>query len=132
MPTASGAISNTSTVIQPSDGTFDFGPGTDGDATISGNTNLTRNMYYNTLTINSGIVLGLNNYKIYAKISITNNGTIHSGEADITIRNGANASGATQGLGGASAGGGVFNSGSDGGNGGNGTNSNGSSGGNPN
>ena len=34
-----------------------FGDGSDGDITISGNTTLTRDMFYNSLTVNNGITL---------------------------------------------------------------------------
>lgn len=53
-----------------------FGDGSDGDVTISTNTTLTRDMYYNNLTVNSGITLTTNNFKIFVKETLTNNGTI--------------------------------------------------------
>lgn len=53
-----------------------FGSGIDGDVTISSNTNLTRDMYYNNLTINSGITLNPNGYRIFVKETLTNNGEI--------------------------------------------------------
>lgn len=58
-----------------------FGNGMDGDVTISSNTTLTRDMYYNNLTINSGRTLKTNGYKIFVKGTLINNGTIdNSGE----------------------------------------------------
>ena len=53
-----------------------FGDGGDGDVTISGNTSLTRDMYYNTLIVNAGIILNANGYRIFVKDTLTNNGTI--------------------------------------------------------
>ena len=53
-----------------------FGNGSDGNVTISANTSLSRDMYYNTLTVNSGITLFTNGFKIFVKETLTNNGTI--------------------------------------------------------
>lgn len=47
----------------------------DGNVTISADTNLSRDMYYNTLTINSGKTLSTKGYRIFAR-SIVNAGTI--------------------------------------------------------
>lgn len=44
-----------------------FGDGSDGDVTISSNTSLTRDMYYNNLTINNGFVLSPKGYRIFVK-----------------------------------------------------------------
>lgn len=44
-----------------------FGNGSDGDVTISTNTSLSRDMYYNNLTINTGVVLNPNGYRIFVK-----------------------------------------------------------------
>lgn len=53
------------------------GTGSDGDVTIaSGTTTLTRDMYYNSLTIDSGAVLVPAHYKIFVRNTFTNNGTI--------------------------------------------------------
>lgn len=52
-----------------------FGNGSDGDVTISTNTNLTRDMYYNNLTINTGITLNPSGYRIFVKNTLTTNGT---------------------------------------------------------
>jgi len=51
-----------------------FGDGSDGNITISANTTLTRDMYYNNLTINAGIVLTTGGYKVFVKSTLTNNG----------------------------------------------------------
>lgn len=53
-----------------------YGSGVDGDVTISINTTLVRDMYYNNLTVNLGVVLNTNGYKVYVKGTLTNNGTI--------------------------------------------------------
>lgn len=53
-----------------------FGNGIDGNVTISANTTLTADMYYDTLTINNGYVLSPNGYRIFCKTALINNGTI--------------------------------------------------------
>lgn len=53
-----------------------FGDGSDGDVTISSDTSLSTDMYYNNLTINSGKALTCNGYRIFVKGTLTNNGTI--------------------------------------------------------
>lgn len=53
-----------------------FGNGSDGNVTISANTSLSRDMYYNTLTVNSSVTLFTNGFKIFVKETLTNNGTI--------------------------------------------------------
>jgi hypothetical protein len=67
---------------------LDFGDGSDGDVTISGDTNLTRTMYYNDLTIDSGFTLSTKNFKVYVKGTLTNNGNIsgkgNDGTAGVT------------------------------------------------
>lgn len=64
----------------------------DGNATISADTTLLRDMYYDTLTINVGATLFTNGFRVFARTAIINNGIID--------RSGANASGtaATTGL----------------------------------
>ena len=44
-----------------------FGDGSDGDVTISSSVSLTRDMYYNNLTIASGGVLATNGYRVHVK-----------------------------------------------------------------
>src|SRR3990167_4303737 len=53
-----------------------FGDGSDGDGTISVNTTLTTDKFYDDLTINSGITLTTVGYRIFSKGILTNNGTI--------------------------------------------------------
>ncbi|PKM88302.1 hypothetical protein CVU83_01895 [Candidatus Falkowbacteria bacterium HGW-Falkowbacteria-2] len=52
-----------------------FGDGSDGDVIISVNTSLARDMYYKNLTINNGIVLNPNGYRIFVKETLTYVGT---------------------------------------------------------
>lgn len=54
-----------------------FGDGSDGNVTISSNTTLTADMYYNDLTVNNGVLLNSGGYRIFVKGTLTNNGTIH-------------------------------------------------------
>jgi hypothetical protein len=61
-----------------------FGDGSDGDVTIAANTTLTRDMFYNNLTINAGIVLNTGGYRIFVKGTLTNNGTIERNGNDAT------------------------------------------------
>jgi hypothetical protein len=53
-----------------------FGNGADGDVTISADTSLVRDMYYNNLTVDSGKTLNCAGYRIFVKGTLTNNGTI--------------------------------------------------------
>lgn len=52
-----------------------FGDGSDGAATISGNTTLTSDMYYTDLTINTGVTLNPGGFRIFVKGTLTINGT---------------------------------------------------------
>ncbi len=53
-----------------------YGMGNDGDVVIASNVSLTRDMYYNNLTVNNGIHLNTNGYKIFVKNTCTLNGSI--------------------------------------------------------
>jgi hypothetical protein len=53
-----------------------YGQGTDGNTTIASNTSLTRDMYYNNLTVNNGIHLNTNGYRVFVKGTLTLNGNI--------------------------------------------------------
>jgi hypothetical protein len=59
-----------------------FGSGKDGNVTISSNTTLTRDMYYENLTIKSGKVLNTNGYKIFVRNVLKNNGIIRNNGGD--------------------------------------------------
>jgi len=47
------------------------GDGNDGDVTISSNTNLTRDMFYDSLIVNNGAILNMAGFRIFAKTKIT-------------------------------------------------------------
>lgn len=53
-----------------------FGNGVDGTVVISTNTFLSRDMYYNALTVNSGFTLFTNGFRVFVKNTLTNNGTV--------------------------------------------------------
>ena len=57
-------------------GTIFSGDGSDGDVTISADTTLTRDMFYNSLVVNSTKVLTTAGYRIFIKNTVTINGTI--------------------------------------------------------
>ena len=67
-----------------------FGDGSDGSATLSANTTLSRNMYYVNLTIPSGVVVTTNGFGIYVLDTLYLSGTISA--------SGGNASGRTAGI----------------------------------
>jgi hypothetical protein len=52
-----------------------FGDGSDGDVTISADTTLSSDMYYNNLTINTTKILNTGGYRIFVKETLTINGT---------------------------------------------------------
>jgi len=52
-----------------------FGDGSDGDVVISSNTSLTRDMFYDDLTINNGITLSDKGFRVYVKGTLTCVGT---------------------------------------------------------
>jgi hypothetical protein len=54
-----------------------FGDGSDGNVTISSNTSLTRDMYYDNLTIDGSVTLNPNGYRIFVSGTLTlDNGAI--------------------------------------------------------
>jgi hypothetical protein len=55
-----------------------YGDGSDGAVTYAVNTTLTRDVYATTLTVNAGVTLITAGYRLFAKTSIVNNGTIHN------------------------------------------------------
>ena len=55
-----------------------FGYGGDGDVVISSNTTLTRDMFYENLTVNEGKILSTGGYRIYVKNTLTLNGIIRN------------------------------------------------------
>jgi hypothetical protein len=56
-----------------------YGQGTDGNVTVSSDTSITSDMYYNNLTVNSGVLLKTNGYRVFVKNTLTLNGYIGSG-----------------------------------------------------
>lgn len=77
------------TTVQRTGNDFIYGQGTDGDATIAANTTLSRDWYYNNLTINNGVTLTTSGYRIFVKGTLTLNGTISvSGTTTGTIHAG--------------------------------------------
>lgn len=56
-----------------------YGDGQDGNVTVSSNTTITSDMYYNNLTVNSGVILNTNGFRIFVKGTLTNNGFIGIG-----------------------------------------------------
>lgn len=85
-----------------------YGDGSDGNVTISSPTTLTRDMYYNDLTVTS--TLTTNGYKIFVAGTISGNGTIDFGTAvaGTAGNNGSGGSGGAGGGGGTSTGAGQF------------------------
>jgi len=53
-----------------------FGDGSDGNVTISADTTLTRDMFYESLTINAGKNLTPNGFRIFVRTTLTVNGAI--------------------------------------------------------
>lgn len=53
-----------------------FGNGVDGTVVIASNTSLSRDMYYNNLTVNSGSTLFTNGFRVFVKQNLVNNGTV--------------------------------------------------------
>lgn len=91
LTTSSGTILATDTILGAfgklvNKGNSGFVPtATDGDVVIASDTTLTRDMYYNNLTINAGATLYPNGFRIFCANTVTNNGAID--------RSGLNASG---------------------------------------
>lgn len=61
-----------------------YGFGTDGNVVIASNTSLSRDMYYNNLTINVGSHLNTNGYKVFVRGTLAVNGSIGV-NSDITV-----------------------------------------------
>ena len=57
------------------EGIFNFGDGSDGDVTTSGNVTLTADKYYDTLTIATGDTVNPAGYRIFCKTALVINGT---------------------------------------------------------
>ena len=65
-------------LVQRLGGDHIFGTGLDGSVTIvnGATTYLTRDMYYSSLTVNSGGTLFTNGFRVFVQGTLTNNGTI--------------------------------------------------------
>ncbi len=70
-----------------------FGTGYDGAFTVTGNTTLTRSMFYTTLTVNTGVTLNTGGYEIWCSTSCTINGTGVISRAGANGNNGSGTSG---------------------------------------
>jgi hypothetical protein len=100
-----------------------FGDGNDGAVTFDGSSTilglapsssvytLTRDIYPTTMTVNSGVTIRTGGYRIFAKISVTNNGTINNTGGNGETPNAGDADADA----GAASGGGFFPGGSGGG-----------------
>jgi hypothetical protein len=90
-----------------------YGSGADGNVTISANTTITRDMYYNNLTIADGIHLNTAGYKVFVRNSLSlSSASANQATTSIGLKNGSSAVGSlssgglgsvTNALGGASA-----------------------------
>lgn len=78
-----------------------FGDGNDGDATISGNTSLTADVFYNNLTVNTGITLTTAGFRLFVKGTLTLTGTAKVARTGNAGGNGTNAVTTTAGVAGA-------------------------------
>lgn len=102
-----------------------FSDGSDGNVTVTGTTTLTRDMFYNNLTVSGGVTLNTANYRIFVRGTCTiasgavvqnNGGTSVSGLGGVPVAWGTLIGGVSGGAGGSAAG--VSVSSSVGGNGG--------------
>lgn len=56
-----------------------YGHGGDGDVVITSNTTITSDAFYNNLTVNAGVMLHTNGYRVFVKNTLTLNGNIGIG-----------------------------------------------------
>ena len=64
-----------------------YGTGSDGTVVIASNTSISRDMYYNNLTINTGVHLNTNGYRVFVKNTLTLTGNIGVASSQ-TVSNG--------------------------------------------
>lgn len=83
-----------------------FGDSSDGDVTISTNSTISRDMYYDNLTVNTGVVLNPSGYRIFVSGTLTISGT---GKIARDGNNGGNGSSGVGGTGGAALSAGTIN-----------------------
>jgi hypothetical protein len=71
-----------------------YGSGADGNVTISANTTITRDMYYNNLTIADGIHLNTAGYKVFVRNSLSlSSASANQTTTSIGLKNGSSAVG---------------------------------------
>ena len=58
-------------------GKYVYGDGSDGTVTLAVDTVLSRDMYYGALTVNAGVHLDTNGWRVFVLNTLTNNGHIH-------------------------------------------------------
>ena len=73
------AVSRIEKTVARSSNDAVYGNGIDGDVVVTTNTAITSDMYYNNLTVNTGVLLNTNGYRIFVKNTLTNNGFIGIG-----------------------------------------------------
>lgn len=96
---ANGKLDSTLFASSPGD-SMAFGYGVDGDVTISSPTTLTRDMFYNNLTLSSNATISTAGYRIFVSDTLSGSGTIQAPTGG-TGGNGGNASASTPGAAGA-------------------------------
>ena len=71
-----------------------YGSGKDGNYTASANISLTRDMYYNNLTINNGIHVNTAGYKVFVRnILLLDGSTSQDANTSLGLKNGSNVTG---------------------------------------
>lgn len=63
-----------------------YGSGTDGTVIIASNTTLSRDMYYDNLTVNNGSTLNTNGFRVFVKNTLTVSGIINNTGSTNTVR----------------------------------------------
>ena len=76
MPLINRFSSTRTTPVQKTGSDKLFGNGVDGTVVISTNTFLSRDMYYDTLTVSASVTLFTNGFRLFVKNTLTNNGTV--------------------------------------------------------
>lgn len=75
-----------------------YGSGLDGNVTISANTSLTRDMYYNNLTIADGVHLNTAGYRVFVRNSLAfSTSSANKTTTSIGLKNGSSATGSLSG-----------------------------------
>jgi hypothetical protein len=66
-----------------------YGTGVDGDVTIAGTVALTRDMFYDNLTVSAGATLNPNGFRIFVRDTLTVDGTVQRNGRSATVDDGA-------------------------------------------